>query len=56
LKGDKKMKEITFTAFEKKILTLKIEGLKNREIGKILNISPHTVKALLNSALRKFQL
>ena len=46
-------KEIRLSIRERKVLKLAALGLDNPDIGKILYISPHTVKAHLKKTFRK---
>lgn len=44
------------TEREKEILKLIVRGYSNEEIGKMMNISKHTVKAHISSILHKLNI
>ncbi len=49
------LNKYSLTKRELEVLKLVINGYSNQEIAKILNISPHTVKAHVSSLLDKFE-
>ncbi|MBX7112727.1 MAG: response regulator transcription factor [Myxococcaceae bacterium] len=51
--GTRVEKHEPFTAREREVLTLLVEGLSNRDIGQRLKISEHTAKFHVNSILQK---
>lgn len=49
------MNKKNLTDSEKRILTLKLKGLKDKEISELLYVSHHTIKAAMHSILRKIR-